>query len=128
MKRNNTNQPYGWTTREQSQQIVDCGVDINSADMKYFVNNDDYPSPRGNEKLDYYLPCWSLGKLMSMLPHSIKGGYWFDCDFQNKCIDMPYVMSYKFGDEFAFVVSKQTMIECAVEMIVWLATEKKITF
>ena len=76
--------PVGWTTLEQSMQLVSCGLDAKSADMYYEKKFDDYGTPLYEWRLvaeksraieenlfswrqRYVEPCWSLGKLISII-------------------------------------------------------------
>lgn len=81
MKANN-NRPLGWTTVEESQQLVDAGLPVETADMHYlnysdnefgaltFPYVDTSPSVRS-----WVIPCWSLGALVQLLPRTIKQEY-----------------------------------------------------
>lgn len=81
---NRTEAPVGWTTLEQSMLLVSCGLDAKSADMYYEQKFDDYGTPlyewrlvakksraieenRFSWRLRYVEPCWSLGKLISII-------------------------------------------------------------
>ena len=77
----------GWTTLEQSINLVACGLSAKSADMYYEKKFDDYGTPLYDlrkwrliaeksmaieENLfswrqRYVEPCWSLGKLISII-------------------------------------------------------------
>lgn len=76
--------PVGWTTLEQSICLVACGLDAKSADMHYEQQCDEYGAKlyewrlvaeksRAIEKnlfswrQKYEEPCWSLGKLISII-------------------------------------------------------------
>lgn len=81
---NRTEAPVGWTTLEQSMLLVSCGLDAKSADMYYEQKFDDYGAPLYEWRLvaeksraieenlfswrqKYTEPCWSLGKLISII-------------------------------------------------------------
>ena len=76
--------PVGWTTLEQSICLVACGLDAKSADMHYEQQFDEYGAKLYEWRLvaeesraieenlfswrqKYVEPCWSLGKLISII-------------------------------------------------------------
>lgn len=70
--------PLGWTSVREAKRMLDAGVDPGTADMCYTINRDDAGGYRYNpvpvavpwssfSARDSYLPCWSLGAVMSML-------------------------------------------------------------
>lgn len=64
------NRPLGWTTVEEAKQLVEAGLDPNTADL--------WISPQGKyigdikTKPSYQTyPCWSLGALIGLMPKTI---------------------------------------------------------
>ena len=65
--------PLGWTTLEESERLMDAGLGVSTADMRYRCYNDEIidvpecvlPQVHGD------LPCWSLGSLLNILPVTI---------------------------------------------------------
>lgn len=67
-----------FTTPEQSKRLLELGVPANSADF-YFdrdeVEIDERPYPYfipqnrtfANYSIDFYIPCWSVGRLMEII-------------------------------------------------------------
>lgn len=70
------NRPLGWTTVKESKLLLDAGLDPNTADMCWgfdaetmVYKKSPYPLPwRGYTAKAFYLPCWSLGALLELLP------------------------------------------------------------
>lgn len=73
--------PLGYTTLEESKQLIKCGLDKNTADMVYsdgyeypdvLVNswNECFSATSGRVEEDH-TPCWSLGALVKQLPHMV---------------------------------------------------------
>lgn len=59
------------TTPEQSQRLIACGVNPDSADMLHFDNA--ILELRGLGKIpEYSTPAWSLSTLLALLPTEIK--------------------------------------------------------
>lgn len=68
----------GWTTIEQSNKLVDSGLDPNTADMSYEKesNRSEWKISCGKNiairdnlfsyRNKYVIPCWSLGKLIKI--------------------------------------------------------------
>lgn len=74
-------QSLGWTTLEQSKKLIEAGLDPNTADMHHIeVNNgfeEYYDTSLCYSKCDAkhirgYLPCWSLGRLIELIPKTIE--------------------------------------------------------
>ena len=68
------------TTREQSERLIALGLKKETADMSYqYLNQWDgwFIRPiEEDEKITHMeIPAWSLGRLIEMMPPSIKDGY-----------------------------------------------------
>lgn len=58
------------TSIEQSQKLVELGIDVNTADIIYNVFDESYI--RHGTPIDkYHMPAWSLVALLEMLPNEI---------------------------------------------------------
>lgn len=78
------NRPLGWTTIEEAKQLVEAGLDPNTADMSYnlvvfkVINgnpSEDWllqPFPLDKNRPQKQLPCWSLGALEKLIPDDIE--------------------------------------------------------
>ena len=135
----NTEQPLGWTTIEQSKQLLEAGLDENTADMYYFLD----PTPAGNiyhltiiqvafgvRSIPNYsegdIPCWSLGKLIDLLPKLIKQKK-FELNFNYGLQMYPtltdeYCTAYAnyTDDENLYSFTKEFPIKSAVNMVCFL--------
>lgn len=79
------NRPLGWTTLEESKQLVEMGLPVETADMSYTWDFDDsryvittipakdwiVPKYAESTKIKQVLPCWSLGALLELIPDKI---------------------------------------------------------
>lgn len=65
--------PLGWTTREESLRLIEAGIDPESNDLYYHIDNNygDYPDATRRCMCEN-LPCWSIGALEAMIPDTIK--------------------------------------------------------
>ena len=80
------------TSKEQSQKLIDLGIDVITADMDYvpFANNpkeyDCIVNVWNNKHEKDWIPAWSLSALLNVLPypslHSTFMGW--RCDSYNK--------------------------------------------
>jgi len=80
----------GWTTRDQSKKLLEAGLDPNTADM-YYLEEEGFPKPipyesknledylnhlpfwtREHITISKKLPCWSLGRLINIMPSKVK--------------------------------------------------------
>ena len=70
-----------YTTIEQSNKLVELGLNPDTADMKWYYWKDEIDAPKvptlGSDKAALesykntqavYLPCWSLGALLEVMP------------------------------------------------------------
>ena len=126
------------TSIEQSQKLIELGIDVNTANMDYiqFANDpkvyDCVINIYNNEHEDDWIPAWSLSALFSILP--------FDLIVDNR----RYVFSMckgfdKNGDTYAikYAIFNTTFylhltdfynnpVDAAFEMVVWLKESNKI--
>lgn len=67
------------TDIEQSEKLMELGIDVNTADM-YYTSEHSTPSIMTGAKSDYssYIPAWSLSALLEMLsfPDLFKNDGW----------------------------------------------------
>jgi len=126
---NRSEVPVGWTTLEQSRRLESCGLDVKSADMHYEERFDEYGAPLYEWRLvaeksraieenlfswrqRYVEPCWSLGKLISIIRNSSK-------NFEN-------VLFLKNLDKVELVLigapvfKENTELEVCIKAVVWL--------
>lgn len=81
-----------YTSIEQSKRLLELGLDAESADMSWMNNK--YPEcvpydvtlKHANTKDFLYLPCWSVGALIDLLPigthtcsHITDAGITYEC-------------------------------------------------
>lgn len=117
------------TNRLQSDRLLKCGVQAESADM--YINNYDelWAAPFkdcARKKEEGFVPAWSLGALLGLLPFKIHSGkyeYWLDIapmDYGRQwsigyyCMDKPRVIKG--------LTHTDSLIECAVQEIEWLTS------
>ena len=118
---------------EQSQKLIELGVDVNTADMywwysgkRYYVesmDDDDF-----NKESD--IPAWSLTALIKLMPFHIiennRFGFYQVKGFNKQ--GETYRFGYKTNnDSFLFETSwHNDIIDAAFEMVCWLKENKKI--
>lgn len=123
------------TSLEQSKKLIELGVDINTADMRYgyiapydFSDRmydggyDEVPYPKdflkknpnfSENEYDGELPAWSLSALLELIPERIPG---------TKLVIKWDGSYYIEGRDCLF----DTAIDAAFEMVVWLKENGKI--
>jgi hypothetical protein len=65
-----------YTTEAQSDELLRCGLDPNTADMYYDRNGSHYPAPNmrydDSSPIDVnHTPCWTASKLYELLPEML---------------------------------------------------------
>jgi hypothetical protein len=128
----------GWTTIEQSKKLVEAGLNPDTADMYYsayitYANGnpikggptyglqawpykDRSSMVVGFTKVDY-VPCWTVGKLIDLMPKSLN---W------NSLIIIGNQVLYASVEEWAYngktmnEFCKNTLIDSVISMVIWL--------
>ena len=110
------------TSPEQSQKLIELGIDVNTADMCYLDGDDnDYQVKDGT--LDYEdIPAWSLSALSKFIPPSIMDDngnvykFYLSKDGINR-----WVAYYK-SDNVSIHICEESynMIDVIFEMVCWL--------
>ena len=133
---NRTEAPIGWTSLEQSICLVTCGMEPKSADMHYEAQFDEFGYLLYEWRLvaekskaiennlfswrqRYEEPCWSLGKLISIIRDSNR-------NFKNILFskDMDKTELVLIG---APVFKGTTEMEACVNAVVWLLENEFIS-
>jgi hypothetical protein len=144
---NNNNRPLGWTTLEESQKLVEAGLPVETADMRYsFIGEhikeateNDYLLHTGSVDKNSYtfkhkflVPCWSLGALLELIPAEItysdfkpfKLGIFKD---EDKC--HYFIQYYPLYEDGVFCEANgHTLIEASINMILYLLNNKFIKY
>ena len=144
-----------YTTIEQSKRLLELGMNPETADMHHSkwtkIDNIDYVGIGYNEldKEEYgdvFLPCWSLGSLLEVMPRYIHSGRYInsdivDCplsifpfDVENTRIkEHCWIICYTDYDEelddcnFRIEQRGNNLIDAAFNMVVWLLENNYIT-
>ena len=126
---NSNERPLGWTTIEESEQLIKAGLSIETADMCYSHiirgGADSYDAnPEPSEELDYpyEMPCWSLGALTQLLPRTIEQNY-------DLLINQELWVMYRqpLSKEVRLMCSSGvSLIENVKDAIIWLLGHKLI--
>lgn len=126
---NSINRPLGWTTVEESKQLIEAGLPVETADMLYTTLDGNatpwvWASKPGMHPED--TPCWSLGALIQMLPLNIQTG---DSFLDKYGLEFKpysgYMVAYCI-DQSHHPEEHGTLIEACIEMIIWLLKNKMI--
>lgn len=122
------NAQLGWTDLEQSKELIVAGLDPATADMMYIGSEPfmkEFDSTRKchlradttKEKGRWFRPCWSLGKLIDLMP---------ECLFDDTLIILPKQNNagYFSPDAEGCLIPthnevEDTLIESVVKLIVY---------
>lgn len=136
------------TSIEQSQKLIDLGIDISTADMRYgYIAPYDFsdrmyeggydPIPYhkdffiknpmfSTEEYDGELYAWSLSALLNIIPKRIKDFNVLRIDIAEKDFSMWYdEIGYGVNTELPDI-TMECPVDVAFEMICWLKENKKI--
>lgn len=130
-----------YTSIEQSKKLLELGLNPETADMKWYYWKDEIDAPKvptlGFDKAvlesykniqAVYLPCWSLGALLEVMPpylfefergidlniyRNLNGKGWHVSYIPNNDESMQ-------KDKFRQITNGGTPIEAAYNMVVWL--------
>ena len=104
------------TSLEQSQKLVELGIDVNTADMYYDVNSygvQDKPEVAIGKVWSKDMPAWSLTALIGLLPK-------FSLE-KDISINAGYQLHYNYDQTYY-----NEPVDAAFEMICWLKKYQKI--
>lgn len=109
------------TTIEQSQRLVDLGIDIETADMYYVLYKNRFPrllikyDSFPNDLLEF-TPAWSLSALSDLLPSFIKHK---DKDYVLTMLNIGRVVYFNPNEPNLFEADRMTLLDAVVETIEW---------
>ena len=142
------------TSLEQSKKLIELGIDVNTADMRYgyiapydFSDRmydggyDKVPYPKdflkknpdfSENQYDGELPAWSLSALLELMP-----SYLFEFErgidlniYPNingkawHCSYMPNTIENMKTDKFKQITHGDSLVDAAYDMVVWLKKNK----
>ena len=130
------------TSVEQSQKLIELGIDVNTADMHYYKNSFGdyieglYHSSDLKEGFELkgieYIPAWSLSALLELIPPYLgefKDGidFGFSKAMNGKWYSAHYIQLDNSGlATFSKTVTGDTAIDAAFEMVCWLKETNRI--
>lgn len=135
---NQNNRPLGWTTLEESKQLVEMGLPVETADMFWAPDADTVVPTSYINKTEHEtlvpaykgaMPCWSLGALVPLLPLSIQTGesfldkYYLDFRIFEETESKLYMVTYCIKTSWHGVINTEkhgTLIEACIDMLCWL--------
>lgn len=118
-----------YTTIEQSNKLVELGLNSDTADMFYSkrpTGKSEYsvfPDFKPEGRLEVFtkadLPCWSVGALIAIIPSMIyKGKQTFGLEIHK---DALYHVCYENRCHLNEIwITKKNLLDAAFEMVVWL--------
>ena len=114
------------TSIDQSQKLIELGVDINTADMYWSLTNQNHPPVIGKYCAEYggmQLPAWSLTALLELMPDviNINGINYRQQEFKTK-----NSYCYCYADERFPISFDGQPVDAAFEMVVWLKENDKL--
>lgn len=126
------------TSIEQSQKLIELGIDVNTADMYYdgfgrLPQGYAYPLIFPNS-FEYDKPAWSLSALLGLMPPylfefergidlniypNLNGKGWH-------CSYMPNNIENLKKDKFRQITNGESPVDAAFEMVCWLKENEKL--
>ncbi len=118
------------TTIEQSQKLLELGIDVNTSDMYWSLVNKNNPPIVGKYCAEYggmQLPAWSLSALLELMPKRITY-----CDCAWSAILIPInneqwcckLFSIELDVNVGFI--EYTAVDAAFKMVCWLKENGKL--
>lgn len=110
------------TSLEQSQKLVELGIDINTADMYWdydFIKHECVPMAMDEHFDNISIPAWSLSTLLELMPIINDSTY-----TMRGTLDEGAVISHE--EVTCVMCQEKTPIDAVFEMICWLKENKKI--
>lgn len=110
------------TSIEQSKKLIELGIDVNTADIYYFIADSlkqqemNYAIRIGTPIVKTDIPAWSLTALISILPKSARLERGSSTDLC--CVNLP--VEFKCSDWYL------DPIDAAFEIVCWLLENKML--
>ena len=103
------------TSLEQSQKLIELGIDRKTSDMFYWYGEKNVIRIGGKEKQSGYfdIPAWSLSALLKLIPK-----FSLEKDISNNA---GYQLHYNYDTTYY-----DDPIDAAFQMVCWLKENKKI--
>ena len=122
-----------YTTIEESKQLIEAGLDVNTADMFWQASEDpsmwEYDNPQifvGEKpklmlKWLYAVPAWSLAALLEIIPKQlhINNNAW-EIYVPVIYLGEKCVVAYQHSNIFMHSEYSDTNIEAVYKMVIWL--------
>lgn len=122
-------QYLGWTTIKQAESLVKAGLDPDTADM-YIPQEDNTPRVIELSLKEHhaYYPCWSIGKLITLIPDYLWNGNGYDMFFhlQNNYVNYDHFDTKNELYVNDFMASGNGLVQNVVDTVVWLLKEDYI--
>ncbi len=108
------------TTIEQSQKLIEFGIDVNTADMCW--QNNEFPIGFNDNDA---VPAWSLSALLGLMPtDDKKDEYYVDTESHSDYHTVSYRNCWDGCIHSEY--STESLIDAAFEMVCWLKENGKI--
>lgn len=125
------------TSQEQSQKLIELGIDANTADMYYDVNSygiQSKPEVAVGKVWSKDIPAWSLTALLKLMPPylfefergidlniypNLNGKGWHCSYMPNNIEDMK-------KDKFKQITNGDNTVDAAFDMVCWLKENEKL--
>ena len=119
------------TSIEQSQKLIELGIDVNTADMYYFIADNlkqqemNYAIRIGTPIVKTDIPAWSLTALLELMPTDDKKDEYYvatesHSDYHTVCYRNCW--DGCIHSEY----SEESLLDAAFEMVCWLLENKKL--
>jgi hypothetical protein len=116
------------TSIEQSNKLIELGLDVNTADMFWDLLDGDEPDEkvpnccwdRFDITINEFVPAWSLSALLELMPFIKLEGSDVKCEPKIlKYISGEYLCSYE-DEDFEVARLEKSPLDAAFEMMCWL--------
>ena len=117
------------TSIEQSKELIELGIDVNTADMYWWHNGQRYyvETKEHNDFQKSDIPTWSLSALLELMPKIHEERPKLDTgriQTEKYYVEYPYHESTKY-DWYSTKLCNSA-VDAAFEMVVWLKKNKKL--
>lgn len=110
------------TSIEQSQKLIELGIDVNTADMYYWCGSDLRISGSNARDKEFDIPAWSLIALLELMPIETHLYKMQDEDNYTK----HYYKVGSFDGKGWIELNNTLAIDTTFEMVCWLLENKNL--
>lgn len=127
-----------YTSVEQSKKLMGMGLKPESADLKFKYDfcehqHSEKPTniiiPTWDDPYNKDIPCWSVEKLLKLIPKNIKESYVSNCWEILPCYDGNFILNYiTMKGDIIYSAKGDSLADVCYDIMIWLLEKGYIKY